>query len=299
MTDFAGASLGAGLVQQWRDRLGRSVRWMLSGDPEPRRPSARREDPGLFGPDSATWVVHSDPSMLVGGLRALLYQTLHPLAMSGVAQHSAYKRDPLGRLRRTVGYVGQTTYGTTAEAEQAIERVKLVHRKVRGVAPDGRPYSADDPDLVAWVHCTEVDSFLSAYQTYGRHPLASDEADQYVEEMARLGESLGGAGIPRSTAELAARLDSFRPELAVNRDTLDAVRFLLLPPLPLHVRPTYGVIAAAAVNLLPLHARRRIWIPPTPISERLVVRPAAKAVLGALGWALQPTEERDPSEPHR
>ncbi len=276
------------LLEGVRVRLGRSVRTLLSGDGEVRRPSADADDPGWFGPDSVTWIVHADPAMLVGGLRSLLYQTLHPLAMAGVADHSNYREDPLGRLRRTGEFVGITTYGTTAEAETAVEVVRRVHARVRGTAKDGRTYDARDPHLVAWVHCTEVDSFLAAFQRYGRTRLAADEADQYVAEMAVVGEALDGVDLPRSTAALAARLASYDDELAVDRDTLAAVRFLLAPPLPLAVRPSHAVIAAAAVQLLPAAARRRFLLPPMPVTDHLLVRPAARALLATLGWALNP-----------
>src|SRR5688500_9257071 len=109
-------------------------------------------DFGLFGPGSAVWKVHSDPSMLIGGVRALMLQTLHPLAMAGVAKHSNYREDPFGRLHRTGAFLGATTFGTTATAERAIAQVRAIHPHVKGVAPDGRPYSADDPHLLAWVH---------------------------------------------------------------------------------------------------------------------------------------------------
>ena len=132
------------------------------GDHQPsaERRQVRDDDPGLFGPDSVTWKLHNDFCLLAGGLRALMLQTMHPLAMAGVADHSNYRTDPLGRLANTSAYVGTTVFGTTAEATAAVATVKRVHRRVVGVAPDGRPYDANDPHLLTWVHHTLVDSFL-------------------------------------------------------------------------------------------------------------------------------------------
>jgi uncharacterized protein (DUF2236 family) len=275
-----------------RSQLQRTVRGFLTGSETAPLRDPHRTDPGLFGPASATWRVHADTSMLIGGLRALLLQTLHPLAMAGVAEHSDYRDDPLGRFHRTAGYIGTTTYGTTSEAEAAVAAVRRIHERITGTAPDGRPYRANDPHLLGWVHATEVDSFLSAYQRYGAGRLSSAEADRYVEEMSRLGELVGVAEPPRSLAELATILDAYRPELQVGRQARDAVRFLLVPPVPLVARPAYGIVAGAAVSLLPSWARRLLWLPVAPGVEPLVVRPAATVLVRAVGWALDPAPPR-------
>jgi uncharacterized protein (DUF2236 family) len=283
-----GAIPPADPVAQVRRELQRRVRLLIAGTPDPPAHDPDRVDPGLFGPGSSVWRVHADPAMFVGGLRALLLQTMHPLAMAGVAEHSDYRRDPLGRLQRTAGFLGVTTFGTTAEATAAIAQVRKVHARVRGVAPDGRPYRAQDPHLLGWVHVTEVDSFLAAYQRYAAHPLTDAEADRYVAEMAVVARKLGVRTPPRTRAELADVLGSYRPELHVGGPTRDAVRFLLLPPLPLAARPAYGVITGAAVSLLPSWARRMLWLPVAPGADTFVVRPAATALLRLLGWALAP-----------
>lgn len=273
-------------VEDVRMHLQRSVRRFLTGDPAPPVRVVDRNDPGLFGPDSITWRVHGDPAMFIGGLRALLIQTLHPLTMAGVADHSAYRSDPLGRFQRTVNYVGTTTFGTRAEAEAAVARVRQVHRRVVGTALDGRRYSANDPHLLGWVHLTEVDSFLGAYQRYSTRPLTPVEADRYVAEMSQLGHLIGAEEPPTSVAESNADLESFRPELHVGRQARDAVRFLLVPPFPLVARPAYAVVAGAAVSLLPPWAQRMLWLPVAPGVEPLLVRPAATALMRVLGWAL-------------
>lgn len=160
-------------------------------------------DQGLFGPDSIAWKVGSDAAMLIGGVRALLMQTVHPLAMAGVAEHSSYRSDPWGRLQRTAMYVSTTTFGSSAAAREMIERVTTVHRSVTGVALDGRFYSALDPELLCWVHVTEVDSFAQAVRAYGTVSLSDSDIDQYLDEMVLVGGLMGAEGIPRNREELA------------------------------------------------------------------------------------------------
>ena len=273
-----------------RLQLATVIRHQLVGDREPVRTLSEDTtgDPGLFGPGSATWQVHADASMLIGGIRALLLQTVHPLAMAGIAEHSAYRTDPMGRLWRTSEYVGTTSFGTTAQAEQAVAMVKRVHVKVAGTAPDGRPYSANDPHLMAWVHHALTESFLVAYQRYGAAPLSEVMADRYVAEQALLAEMLGATnpGPARSVAELQAWMRGIRPELHVGSQAREAVRFLLLPPLPLLSRPPYAVLAAAAIGLLPGRVRRDLRIPVLPLADPLAVRPATRALAAVIGWAM-------------
>ena len=248
---------------------------------------AGADDPGLFGPDSAAWRVHRDAAMFVGGLRALLLQTLHPLAMAGVADHSDYRTDPWGRLHRTADFIGTTTYGTTDVAMRSIARVRTIHERVRGTAPDGRPYSATDPRLIAWVHVTEVDSFLRANQRYGADRLDRRDADRYVAEMSVVADLLGSEPVPTTVAELRQWLDDIRPELTAGRQARDAVRFLLLPPVALVARGPYSLIAAASVGLLPGWARRHLWLPNPPLVDPILVQPSARFLLASLGWALR------------
>jgi len=262
------------------------------GGPDPGasvRPARRSEplddDPGLFGPDSVTWQVHANLSMLVGGLRALFVQTLHPLAMAGVAQHSRYRTDPLGRLARTASFVGATTYGSTSEAEAAIAAIRRVHARVRGIAPDGRPYAADDPGLLAWVHHSEVESFLLAYQRIGPG-LAAPDADRYVREMGLLGQRLGVVD-PLTTASDVTTWIREHPERRVTSEARAAARFLVAPPLPLSLRAPYAIVLGAAISLLPLRPRLELGLVlPGPISGRFAWEPATRALVAALGWTL-------------
>ena len=254
---------------------------------------AHAGDHGLFGPASVAWRVHGDSAMLIGGLRALLLQTLHPLAMAGVADHSDYRNDPWGRLHRTGRFIGATTYGTTEVAEQTIQRIRRVHERVRGVAPDGRPYEANDPHLLLWVHVTEVDSFLAAYRRYGAGRLTDAEQDRYVAEMAEVGRRLGAEQPPVDRAQLAATLEGFRTECSFGPQARDGVRFLLLPPVPLAARGAYGLISAASIGLLPTWAQWMLRLPVLPGVDPVAIRPAATVLTRTIGWLMAGSRQDD------
>lgn len=278
-----------------RQRVANAVRQLVIGEDEPpRKISWDESDPNPIPQDSPARLVHSDPAMFVGGVRALLFQTLHPDAMYAVAEHSDYESDPLGRLQRTARFLGDTMFGTASEANDAVHVVRTVHARVTGTLPDGRLYRADDPHLLGWVHATEVDSFLSAYQRYGRRPLNKAECDRYVADMSIIGEALGVEDAPHSRAELAAMIDSYRDELRPTRQCRDATRFLFAPPLPIGVLPFYGLIFSSAVALLPRWSRSMLLLPVAPGIDPLVLRPATTALTKTLRWALAP--EDNPSE---
>ncbi len=249
--------------------------------------------PRWFDQDSPIQVVHGDASMFIGGLRALLLQSLHPLAMTGVAAHSGYAGDPWGRLQRTSHFLAVTSFGSAADAEAMVARIRGIHGRVQGVAPDGRPYSASDPHLLRWVHVAEVDSFLAAHTAYGAETLDQESRDGYVADVARVAESLGVVGPPRTEAELCDQLDDYRPELAGTAEARAAARFMLLnPPLPLPARPAYGALAAAAVGLMPRWSRRPLRLPYLPMTEATAVRAAGKLATGTIRWAMAPVETR-------
>lgn len=254
-------------------------------------------DPGPIPPDSPVRVVHADLAMFIGGVRALLLQTLHPDAMHAVAEHSAYETDPLGRLQRTAEFLGTTTYGSGTEAAQAIQAVRAIHARVVGTLADGTPYRADDPHLLAWIHATEVDSFMAAYDRYGAGTLCAHDRDRYVADMAAIGEALGMVDAPRSSAELDAVLTDFGPELAATEACRDATRFLFAPQLPLAVLPAYGVIFGAAATLLPGWARSMLMLPVPPGLDRLVVRPAARTLTATMRWAAADLTARSTNPP--
>jgi len=393
---------GQGTADRVRARVGAAIFERVAGPQGPeRRRVIQAEGERMFAEDRPVRRVHGDSSMFIGGIRALLLQSLHPLAMAAVAGHSGYRGDPWGRLQRTSYFLAVTTFGRVSDAQEAISRVRAIHGRVTGTAPDGRPYAASDPHLLTWVHIAEADSFLRAHSRFGAHPLDQPERDGYVADLARIGTALGvpepprteaelaeriaqyrdelaataqareaarflllnpplpviarvraihrrvtgiapdgrpyaasdphlltwvhiaeadsflraharfgaqpldqagrdgyvadlariGAALgvpdpPRTEAELAARIAEYRPELAGTAQAREAARFLLLsPPLPLVARAPYGVLAAAAVSLLPGWARRPLYLPRLPVTEVAVVRPAGHAMVHAIRWA--------------
>ena len=181
----------------------------------------------------------------------------------GVAAHSSYREDPLGRLRRTAGFVAATTFGTVQQAEAAIAQVQRVHRRVKGIAPDGRPYSADDPDLVTFIHVAEVSSFLASSQRYGPRPLTPEQCDRYYEEVAPVALALGATWAPRSSDEVQSYLLRVRPELYAGPQAKEARDWLLrgVARRPSE-RAVYSLVVAAAVGVLPGWARRELGAVP-------------------------------------
>ena len=252
------------------------------------------EGPRWFTPEDPIWRVHADAAMFPGGIRALLLQSLHPLAMAGVAGHSGYKGDPWGRLQRTSEFLATTTFGTIDHAQEQIARVRSIHDRVRGKAADGRPYSAGDPHLLKWVHVTEADSFLTAFQRYAVQPLTADEADRYVEQGGIVASALGVVDPPSTVTELRECIGSYRPELESTAAAREAARFLLVhPPLPLAARPGYAALAAGAVSMLPRWARMPLRLPWLPVTERFVGGPIGGIATGAVRWAMSDaTDER-------
>jgi uncharacterized protein (DUF2236 family) len=271
-----------------RSRIGASIFERVAGSQGPSRRQKIHESAGprWFDEDRPIRRVHGDSSMFVGGIRALLLQSLHPLAMAGVAAHSGYRGDPWGRLQRTSYFLAVTAFGRPDDAHAAIRRVRAIHERVTGTAPDGRPYAASDPHLLTWVHIAEADSFLRAHARFGAQPLDQAGRDGYVADMARIGAALGVPDPPRTEAELADRISQYRPELQGTAEARAAARFLLLrPPLPVIARGPYGVLAAAATSLLPGWARRPLYLPRLPITETALVRPAGHAIVHAIRWA--------------
>jgi uncharacterized protein (DUF2236 family) len=267
--------------------------WVAGPEGPSRRDRIDNADgPRWFAADRPIRRVHADAAMFVGGLRALLMQSLHPLAMAGVAAHSGYRGDPWGRLQRTGHFLAVTTFGSAADAEAMVARVRAIHTRIRGVAPDGRPYSASDPHLLKWVHLVEVDSFLRAYQRYGAEPLDAAECDGYVTDTSRVAEALGVVAPPVTLRELREQLVGYRPELAGTPEARSAARFMLLnPPVPLVFRPAYPALAAAAVGLLPVWARLPLWLPYLPVTEAVAGRAAGELLTRTIRWAMAPAEE--------
>jgi uncharacterized protein (DUF2236 family) len=249
-------------------------------------------DPGLFGPDSVTWRVHADaPGMLMGGFASLMLQSLHPLAMAGVDQHSDFRRDPVHRLNRTVEYVVATTFGGTAVAEAAIAHVRdRVHPHIHGTAPDGRPYSASDPHLLTWVHIAEVRCFLAGYERFGAPPLTPAERDRYFRETAEPARRLGARDVPESVAEVAQYLRDMRPELQATEAAIEGIHFIRTFGADPQERAAVRVLMNGAAALLPDWARDPLRLGRSDAARLLVDRPLAQAAGRALRWAMEPSQ---------
>jgi uncharacterized protein (DUF2236 family) len=278
-------------VKRVRDKLGAELFRRVAGPDGPKHRERIHGTPGprWFPADSPIGRVHGDASMFVGGIRAVLLQTMHPAAMTAVAEHSGYRGDMWGRLARTSRFIAVTTFGTDEHAQQAVDAVRAIHDRVSGTLPDGTPYAASDPHLLLWVHVAEVDSFLAAHQVYGKRPLDQAGRDEYVAQTAVVARRLGVVEAPTTEAELRAVVEAFRPELEATDHAREAVAFLVWhPPLPWAARPAYGALVAAAVGLMPVWTRRPLGLPRLPVSERTVVRALGSAATGTIRWALRP-----------
>lgn len=250
-------------------------------------------DPGLFGPSSVVWRVHGHPAgMLVGGFAALLLQSLHPLAMAAVDAHSDFREDPTGRLHRTARFVTTTTLGSTAAAEKAIAGVRRIHCRISGTAPDGRPYRADDPQLLTWVHTAEVVCFLAGYQAFAQAPLPAAECDRYYAEAARVAERLGAVEVPRSRAEVRAYLARVRPELGVTPPAMEVLRLLRGFGRSSRERVAVRVLTNASIGLLPPWARAELAVRRPGLVRAVWDRPLARAGGRVMVWACGPSAIR-------
>ena len=244
-------------------------------------------DDGLFGPASPAWRVHGDFSaMMIGGVSALLLQMLHPLALAGVWDHSDFRRDRLGRLRRTAQFIGVTTFGSTASANAAIAQVRGIHDRVHGTLPDGTRYDANDPALLTWVHVAEVDSFLRAYLRYRDGAMAGADQDLYLAQVATVAERLGADGVPRSRAEVTAYYTRVRPQLRFDHRTREVAGALLAPGDDAATNAGMMLAAAAGVDLLPPWAAAMHGRTPAPLA-RPVIRAGAAGMGSVLRWALR------------
>ncbi len=275
-------------VRNW---LGGQLRSRVAGDNAEQRAAEILDASGerWFGPDEPIRIVHADASMFIGGLRALLLQSLHPLAMAGVATFSDYRADPWGRLQRTSDFLFATTFGPADQAQRAVDVVHRVHERVTGVASDGRPYAANDPHLLRWVHVAEVDSFLTAFNRHGAQKLSPELQDRYVANTAVIARALGSEDPPETVAQLRDQLQAFRPELRGTPEARKGAQYLLFKaPLPPAGLAVYGVLAGAAVALLPVWARLPLRLPFLPLTEALALRPAGEALTRTLRWAMAP-----------
>jgi len=277
-----------GIAKRLRGALIGQVRAVFNDSARGEKPVQRKPDESLFGPKSVVWRVHGDvTTMMVGGVTALLLQMLHPAVLAGVWDHSTFRGDMLGRLRRTARFIAVTTYGSAAEAEEMIAKVRDVHTRVKGVLPDGTPYAADDPHLLAWVHVTEAVSFLDAWLRYAEPDMSRADQDSYFADFARIAEALGTVDVPRSRAEADALIARIRPELVVDARTREVARMVLDQPAPsVAVRPFQALTFGAAVDLLPGWARTMHGLSGAGLATP-AVRLGTRGVANTLRWAFR------------
>ena len=286
-----------------QESLSKRFRRLLSGDPDGVPPwlevIAAGEDGGLYLPGDAPWIVHADFGTLVGGIRALLMQALHPGSLTGVANHSRYEQDALGRLAGTIRWLTVTTFGSHAAVAAESQRVNRMHKRVTGEyetsSGEARPYRAADPDLLLWVHIAFMDSFLRCHQMYAWReiPAGADVgavpgetgADAYVRLWSKSVEPLGLTQAPMNEAQLIAEIDRYKRELIATPKTLDVVKFIKRPPLPVLARPVYWLLFEAAVVSLPIEFRELLGL---RAKSRRLIQPLTRGVLRFIRLAIGP-----------
>ena len=263
------------------------VRALFNDKARGETPVQRRDD-ALFPPTSVAWRVHGDvTSMLVGGIAALLLQMLHPKVLAGVWDHSGFRDDMQGRLRRTARFIATTTFGPPDAARAMLAKVAAIHDNVGGTLPDGTPYRANDPALLAWVHVCEVLSFLDSWIRYGEPGMSRADQDRYVAEMARIAEPLGVSPVPHTRAEAERIMTDMRPELLVDARTRDVAHVLLDQPAPSFAAgPFQAITMQAAIDLLPAWARAMHGLA-NPGVGRPLLRASTYGVASTLRWAFR------------
>ncbi len=245
------------------------------------RPAMRRAD-ALFAPDSVAWRVNGDlVTMMIGGVSGLLLQMLHPAVLAGVWDHSDFRADMHGRLRRTAKFIAVTTYDHGARGQAAIDRVRRIHDRLGGTLPDGTPYRVSDPALLAWVHVTEVTSFLDAWVRYAEPSMSRSDQDAYIAEMGRVGTALGADPVPRDRAEAEALIQSMRPQLKADARTREVAALVMRQRIGGRAESlAAGLVMSAGADLLPAWARRMHGM---PLASPLV-HGGARALARSLSW---------------
>lgn len=256
------------------------------------RPALRRAD-ALFPPDSVAWRVNGDiVTMMIGGVSGLLLQMLHPAVLAGVWDHSDFRADMHGRLRRTAKFIAVTTYDHATAGRAAIDKVNRIHGKLGGTLPDGTAYRVSDPELLAWVHVTETISFLDAWIRYAEPEMSAADQDAYFAETARIGEALGADPLPSDRNAAEALIQSYRPRLRADARTHEVAALVMRQTIGSPaVDLAAGLIMQAGMDLLPGWARAMHDQPgglPRPL-----VRGLARSVAGALQWAYEGSPNRE------
>lgn len=273
------------LTEPLRRSIAAEVSSLFNDRARGERPVERRAD-GLFGPQSVAWRVNGDvTSMMAGGIAALLLQMLHPAVLAGVWDHSTFRGDMHGRLRRTARFIAVTTFGSKPDAEDAIALVRSIHHRVRGTLPDGTPYAADDPDLLDWVHVTGAKSFLDGWIRYAEPRMSMRDQDRYFAEMAQVAEALGAARAPHSRSAAERLVAETKGRLRADHRTREVARLVLEQRASSAMaEPMQRLILKAGVDLLPAWAQRMHGLPPAGLSLPLI-RTGTLGVAGTLRWA--------------
>jgi uncharacterized protein (DUF2236 family) len=248
------------------------------------------ETPGKrwFDTDRPIRRIHSDPCMLIAGVRSVIFQGFHPIAVAGFVEHSNYENDPWGRIQRTIQFVTTTTFGPADKAQEAVDIVQRVHSRIQGTTKEGIFYKASDPHLMNWVHCCEVDSFLHIYNKFGECRLTRSECDDYVEDMSIIASALNIKNSPRTVSELKISMQNFQKELRSLPEARKIAAYLVAPPsLPLRYAPIYRAVTATAVSTLPWWSRIGIGLPYTPILDKTAIIPTGQALSHLLRWMFQ------------
>lgn len=281
--DYASAALRS-LTGGLRRRIARDVVAVFNDSSRGERPVRRAPD-AIYSPASIVWKVHGDVgSMMIGGVSGLLLQMLHPAVLAGVWDHSNFRADMHGRLRRTARFIALTTYGSRCDAESAIARVRTIHEGVTGVLPGGAAYAASDPALLAWVHVTEALSFLGAWMRYGDPLLSLAQQDRYFDEFAEVAIALGADPAPRSRRAADLLVADMRGQLKVDERTRTVARLVLSQrPARGIPNPAAALILQAGVDLLPAWARQMHGFPSGP--GRFAVRAGAYGMARTVRWA--------------
>jgi uncharacterized protein (DUF2236 family) len=276
-------------ISRLRRQAGMALRAKVAGE----NPSDRASrvwgavGPRWFTDSDPIWRVHADAAMFPGGIRSLLLQSLHPLAMAGVEDHSDYRSEPWVRVSNTSFFIAQTTFGTIENAERLVAAVRAMHERVTGVTADGHEYSASDPHLLLWVHVAEIETFLTSYQTFSPTPLTPAEADTYVAQTAHVARLLGVVDPPLTVRDLHGVIDAYRPELEVTDAARRAAHFLLDEP-PVSGMETLGyrALASAAIRTLQPWAREMLGLRVAPMPDRVALGLVGRPTVGAVRWLL-------------
>ena len=279
---------GIGFQREFRRRFVKLLSGSNDGNPPWLDVVANGEQPGLYLPNDAPWIVHRDFATLVGGIRALLVQALHPGSLTGVAQHSRYKDEPLGRLAGTIRWLTVTTFGSHDAVSGEASRVNKMHDRVKGKydTNDGanRSYQAADPDLLMWVHVAFMESFLRTHQFYSSAPIPGG-ADNYIAQWSKAVEPLGLTDVPMNEKELELVMGEFWPELRRDAKTDSVISFIKNPPLPAGTKPVYNLLFQAAVTSLPANYAELLDMKQAPVS---IIQPMTKSVLKGMRLGIGP-----------